>query len=158
MPFLSSWSTTDKRVLLHFSDPVLEMFARCRQAKSSDTESGGILLGTVHGSNLLITEATTPTTLDIRRRCFFERLPFEHLSIAKERWEASEGTIRYLGEWHTHPEDYPCPSGLDKSEWMTLAQRRQDGRPVLAAIVGREALHVELTSPKGTNSVMHSIW
>lgn len=147
MPFLSSWSTFDKRVLLHFSHSVLETFVRCRQAKSSDAESGGILLGTVHGSNLLITETTTPTRLDIRRRCFFERLPFGHISIAK-----SAG--RPVG----------APSGIRVSGMLiqrSIPARRNwikvNGRPVLAVIVGHYALHIELITSTATTSVSSTL-
>lgn len=65
------------------------------------------------------------------------------------RWRASRGTVRYLGEWHTHPEDYPIPSGLDRSEWRRLAAGRRDKRPQLSIIVGRHGLHVELVHSDG---------
>ena len=74
----------------------------------------------------------------------FERTPLGHASIALARWRASHGTVRYLGEWHTHPEDQPTPSSLDRSEWHRLAKERKDERPLLAVIVGRKVLHVEM--------------
>ncbi|HCZ9268877.1 TPA: Mov34/MPN/PAD-1 family protein [Vibrio alginolyticus] len=27
----------------------------------------------------------------------------------------SGGTVNYIGEWHTHPEDFPKPSQQDRS-------------------------------------------
>lgn len=157
MPFISSWATADRRVLLSFLPPVLEVFLQHVQAGRSDSESGGLLLGTVHGSNILITEATVPTMWDKRLRYFFERLPFGHHEIAQARWKASGGTVRYIGEWHTHPEDYPNPSGLDRSEWNRLSLKREDKRPLLAVIVGRKTLYVEIVPNIGIGPVMSSL-
>lgn len=109
---MSSWATDDRKVLLHFSEAAINTFSRHIQADSSDCEAGGLLLGSVHGSNILIEEATTPTAWDKRFRYFFERMPFGHEAIALARWTSSQGTIRYLGEWHTHPEDHPEPASL----------------------------------------------
>ncbi|WP_300454674.1 Mov34/MPN/PAD-1 family protein [Accumulibacter sp.] len=80
-------------------------------------------------------------------------MPFGHEAIALARWTASQGTIRYLGEWHTHPEDYPQPSDLDRSEWNRLSEKRRDRRAMLAVIVGRKALYIELVPSSGCGSV-----
>ncbi|MBU4046695.1 MAG: Mov34/MPN/PAD-1 family protein, partial [Gammaproteobacteria bacterium] len=65
------------------------------------------------------------------------------------RWAASQGTVRYLGEWHTHPEDHPHPSNLDRTEWQRLSAGRRDKRPLLAIIVGRKSLYVGLSPNTG---------
>lgn len=152
MPFISSWATHDKRMLLHFSEPTLETFSQHVQASDADCEAGGLLLGSVHGAHLLLHQATVPTAWDKRFRYLFERMPYGHDAIALSRWTASQGTVRYLGEWHTHPEDYPRPSGLDRSEWTRLAAKRRDKRPMLAVIVGRKSLYVELVPAWGRGS------
>lgn len=146
MQFLDSWASPDRKVLLSFSSEVINTFSRYIQVAPRAAESGGLLLGSVHGNNLLIVEATVPTLLDRRFRYLFERMPFGHKARAERRWRESGGTVRYLGEWHTHPQDYPVPSQLDRDEWQTLAQKRVDQRPLLAVVVGRKALHVELVS------------
>jgi hypothetical protein len=99
---------------------------------------------------MLIEQATVPTVQDKRFSCLFERMPFGHETIDLARWTTSQGTIRYLG--HTHPEDYP--SGLDRTEWNLLAVKRCDKRPVLAVIVGRKSLYVELVPSSGQGSVL----
>lgn len=157
MPFMNSWATPDQRVLLSLDVPVIEVFQRHIQAGSSDCEAGGLLLGTVHGSSLSVTEATVPTIWDKRLQFLFERMPFGHRSIAHARWKASGGLVRYVGEWHTHPQDHPCPSGLDRTEWKKLSRRRADGRPMLAVIVGRQGLYVELVSHEGIDQTMEPI-
>ena len=149
MQFMSSWATEDKRTLLHFSGSSLETFYQYIQASEFDCEAGGILLGSVHGAHLLIELATAPTAGDKRFRYQFERMPAGHEAIAQSRWTTSQGTVRYLGEWHTHPEDHPRPSSLDRAEWSQLSALRRDKRPTLTVIVGRKALHVELVSNSG---------
>lgn len=152
---MKSWATPDRRVLLSLADPVIAVFERHIQAGDSDCEAGGLLLGTVHGlANIALLEATVPTKFDKRLRYFFERLPFGHRSIAQMRWQASGKTVRYLGEWHTHPQDHPEPSDLDRTEWNGLSRRRLDQRPVLAIIVGRKSLYVELVPSTGIGPVM----
>lgn len=154
MQFMSSWATNDKRMLLHFSTAALETFRLHIQASDADCEGGGILLGSIHGGHMLIRQATVPTAWDRRFRYLFERMPFGHEAIALSRWTTSQGTVRYLGEWHTHPEDYPHPSDLDRSEWNHLSAKRRDKRPILAVIVGRKALYVELVPTSGRGSVL----
>lgn len=156
MQFLSSWATQDRLTLLHFSDPVLEVFERHIQT-DLDFEAGGILLGTIHGLNIMVTDATIPTTWDKRFRFFFERLSFGHRTVALLRWRGSKGTIRYIGEWHTHPEDNPNPSGIDCEEWNKLSKQRKDSRPLFAVIVGRKTLHVELVASSGDRLIMSSL-
>lgn len=154
MQFMSSWATNDKRILLHFSTATLETFRLHVQASDADCEAGGLLLGSVHGGHMLIKQATVPTAWDRRFRYLFERMPFGHEAIALSRWTTSQGTVRYLGEWHTHPEDYPHPSGLDRSEWNHLSVKRRDKRPLLAVIVGRKSLYVELVPASSRGSVL----
>uniref|UniRef100_UPI003CED28D9 Mov34/MPN/PAD-1 family protein n=1 Tax=Enterobacter cloacae complex sp. 280C5 TaxID=3395861 RepID=UPI003CED28D9 len=40
----------------------------------------------------------------------------------------SDGFLVYLGEWHTHPEDFPQPSSTDLRSWRTgLKDDRANG-------------------------------
>ena len=57
--------------------------------------------------------------------------------------------VRDLGEWHTHPQEVPSPSYVDLDEWKILAKGRADKRPLLAVVVGRQNLHVELMHADG---------
>ncbi len=149
MPLTNDWSSRDQRKLIHLSPDTLGVFARYVQDSDEAPESGGLLLGTVHGEHLIIEQATAPTVWDLRLRTFFHRSAIGHAKLALDRWRASRGTVRYLGEWHTHPEDYPIPFGLDRSEWRRLAAGRRDKRPQLSIIVGRHGLHVELVHSDG---------
>lgn len=142
---------------MNLTAPAIAVLEHHIQSRDTDTEAGGLLLGTVHGSNIAVSEATAPTRWDKRFRYLFERMPFGHASLARRRWKASGGNVRYVGEWHTHPQDYPAPSSLDRTEWTKLARKRADGRPMLAVIVGRKGLYVELVPQFGAGSVMAPI-
>lgn len=154
---MNSWATDDRRTLLYFSDSSLETFNQYVQVRDVDCEAGGLLLGSVHGTHVLIEQATVPTVWDKRFRYLFERMPFGHEAIALARWTDSQGIIRYLGEWHTHPEDHPHPSSLDRSEWNRLSAKRRDKRPMLAVIVGRKSLYAELVPRLGRASVFSPV-
>lgn len=148
MLFISTWKEPDSERLVYFAPKVVGVFEQYIQGEN-DAEAGGILLGHVRGNHLEILEATIPTPEDRRLKYFFERLLRGHQTIAERRWRNSKGLIRYVGEWHTHPEDHPTPSSLDISEWQRLASSRRDGRPMLAVIVGRRGLRVEYMQSDG---------
>ncbi|UZA68695.1 Mov34/MPN/PAD-1 family protein [Pseudomonas viridiflava] len=152
MHFITEWSANQGRNLIYIHPEVLDVFQRHIQACASDLEGGGLLLGYVRGSHLEIVEATIPTKFDRRFRAFFERMTDLHEHIAQKRWADSDGLIRYVGEWHTHPQDYPSPSGTDLTEWRKLAVKRKDRRPVLGIIVGRKALYLESMHSAGNGT------
>lgn len=148
LQFMSTWKDPNSKCLVYFMPEVIMVFSHFIQGEH-DTEPGGILLGHVRGIHLKILEATVPTPKDRRLRYFFERLLHGHKGIAERRWRESNGLVRYVGEWHTHPENHPTPPSLDISEWQKLAVARRDGRPLLASIVGRESLRVEYVESDG---------
>ena len=124
-----------------------------RQAGFLSKEAGGILLGYRRGPHIEVLEATAPMRKDIRGRNSFERKDSGHQSLSDKRWEASDGTILYLGEWHTHPTNIPEPSTIDRHEWDKLKRCYQD--PLLFLIAGTSHWYVEylychwiITSPK----------
>lgn len=143
------WISQDNKTLLYFETGVLNQFSKYIQFKESVPESGGLLLGTVHGDHLIVKEITTPTIWDKCRRYLFERSPIGHSTVAEDQWRESHGLVRYIGEWHTHPEDYPTPSSIDVVEWRKLAGGRIDQRPLLGVIIGRKDMHLELLASDG---------
>jgi integrative and conjugative element protein (TIGR02256 family) len=154
MPFLNIWSNPRGDRLVFFSSEVLAIFDRYIQDES-DPEAGGILLGHVRGVHLEILEATVPTPKDRRLKYLFERFTYGHQKIARRRWRESGGLVRYVGEWHTHPEDHPTPSATDTREWLRLARDRRDGRPLLTTIVGRQSLRVEFMQASGARQRLY---
>jgi hypothetical protein len=112
----------------------LTTLQKYRQDSADKPEAGGILIGYRRDEHLHITYATEPSEEDIRSRYSFERVAKTHQSTATEQWNRSGGKTDYLGEWHSHPEVYPSPSRIDRSEWRLICQRR--ALPMVFIIIG----------------------
>jgi integrative and conjugative element protein (TIGR02256 family) len=115
---------------------VLQGMAMFRQRGPSDPEAGGILLGMRRAEHLHCTAFTCPGPQDRRARTEFHRARGFHQAHALRHWNESKGLVDYLGEWHTHPERRPSPSGVDRREWQSLIGRYQV--PLLFAVVGMD--------------------
>ncbi len=98
---------------------VVETLQNHRQANKDSLESGGVLLGRFIkvSKNIVVDKITTPMRGDKQTRFSFKRLSLLHQKIITEEWTKSNGTSNYLGEWHTHPEDFPTLSGVDIRDW-----------------------------------------
>lgn len=117
---------------------VLEILSTFRQCQPTDTEAGGILIGSYRENHIHIVSATTPKSEDIRTRfSFFRRSP-EHQAIATRAWKSSKKTQTIVGEWHTHPENDPAPSSLDLAEWW----KEPGDPPLIFVIQGIQSLWV----------------
>lgn len=113
---------------------VVQTLQPFRQKRSSALEAGGILIGYRRGAHLHIVEATVPGPSDRRARCGFERRDFSHEVTARLRWKQSGRKLDYVGEWHTHPEDEPSPSSLDRREWIAILHN--SNHPMIFLILG----------------------
>lgn len=102
--------------VIRISTDVLETFRRHRQVSFQDSESGGIILGSVFNDHVLINQATTPGNGDRRGPCIFHRHKERAQKIVNERFSKSQGKQIYIGEWHTHRQVHPNPSFKDKFE------------------------------------------
>jgi len=105
-------------------DVVVKMH-QYRQTKARALEAGGVLLGRIiPGSGAGIIDAvTTPTREDHRKRDRFCRAEKGTQKLIKGAWKKSGGSSIYLGEWHTHPQASPIPSGLDLENWKRLVKK-----------------------------------
>ena len=157
MQHLTDWSARDGRFLIYVHPAVIASFGPYVQHKLSDPESGGILLGTVRGPHLELVHATAPFPTDRRARYSFNRSSEGHAELADQLWRESGGIIRYIGEWHTHPEDHPSPSGIDLREWKASAAKRADGRPMVGVIVGTKGIYIQSTSATGETLVYEAL-
>lgn len=99
-------------------------------------EAGGLLLGLRRASNIEVKWLTVPQKSDMRKRFGFVREVIGHAATALLRWSETGFTADYIGEWHTHPEQYPTPSSTDISEWSRLEAARTDNRPLFFLIIG----------------------
>lgn len=106
-------------------------------------EAGGILIGSYRGPHVEVSECTVPMPGDQRLRHMFDRKDPGHERAARDAWRRSHHTQTYVGEWHTHPEDHPSPSWLDRRTWSNVMRNHRDG-PVLFLIVGRQEFWIGL--------------
>lgn len=108
-------------------------------------EAGGVLLGRYirDSVDIVIDEVTIPMWGDRRGWFSFLRASRPHQKVIDRLWQESEGTINYLGEWHTHPEDIPNPSNTDIKDWeRKLKQDIFDGDSLYFIIIGIKGLRV----------------
>lgn len=144
MRFIGEWSSADRKRLVVFAPDVLAVFWKYRQRFFWQPESGGILLGRRRGKHLEVMLATEPSPLDKRSTYSFLREAAYHNEAAQQAWLKGERQIDYLGEWHTHPQTVPTPSGIDRDEWCKLVLQRPDKTTLLTIVVGTKELRVEL--------------
>jgi integrative and conjugative element protein (TIGR02256 family) len=131
---------------------MLQLLAH-RQSLPTDREAGGILLGRLVdcSADIIVDEVSIPTPLDRSGRFHFLRHRKPAQQHVDKAWAESSCTRIYLGEWHTHPEDVPNPSGHDVTDWrriVTSAKFEQES--LFFVIVGRTMTCVwELAKQRG---------
>lgn len=123
---------TTRLVLVH--PRVVEEILTNIEQPAGFREAGGIFIGAHRGSHIEISDCTRPLPRDHRTRTGFYRKDPGHQAAALAAWKASNGTDTFVGEWHTHPEDHPRYSFVDRLTWGTLMCRSRD--PVVLAIGG----------------------
>ncbi|WP_437324951.1 Mov34/MPN/PAD-1 family protein [Sorangium sp. So ce381] len=125
------------------SAPALAAMVAFQQRTRRDAEAGGVLLGRYlrDAPHVIVDEVTTPMPGDRRWFTGFHRSRRAHQRVIDDRWKASRGTCQYLGEWHTHPEETPTPSWIDRCDWRRrLARDSYDAASLFFLIVGTRAV------------------
>lgn len=99
-------------------------------------EVGGWLLGywAEDRSSVFVTHATPPAS---KGTPFGVRISGRgHRRLFDQAWDASDGLVTFLGDWHTHPGSPPYPSARDEAALVKLATGVKFGTPEpLIAIV-----------------------
>lgn len=130
-----SLSLPGSQQCLIISDAVLEHFHHHRQARFWHREAGGHLFGAVDGDFIEIVAASGPQRGDLRRRFSFA---FRRKSAQELIDEQFAQNRHYIGDWHTHPQDRPTPSGIDLSTMQSRFRESHHGlRGMIFCIVGR---------------------
>ncbi|RDY60214.1 Mov34/MPN/PAD-1 family protein [Flagellimonas nanhaiensis] len=114
-------------------------------------EAGGILSGyCIDNFNFSIVDVTMPYEKDKRSKFGFWRASRLHQRFLNKIFKNSKGKCIYLGEWHTHPEDYPTPSGQDRKSMIDQIQKSElNSEKIFAVIMGRKGLHLSVLERKG---------
>lgn len=120
---------------IFLSKRVLDDFNNYKQDKINKNESGGILLGQVFKNNIYILKNSVPSKYDISKRYSFERDMANAQKIIDLEFEESEGRTIYLGEWHTHPENDPNPSGQDLKMIKDQFRKNKLNEPFIVLII-----------------------
>ncbi|EEE2268031.1 peptidase [Salmonella enterica subsp. houtenae] len=118
---------------------VVQLLTSYRQMHYASTEAGGTLIGERRGQHIVVTHISEPGRDDVRSRNRIERRGDHHQQKVDELFQQSNGFLVYLGEWHTHPEDFPQPSYIDIKSWLTGLIAAE---PMLMLIVGRKGVWV----------------
>ena len=129
------------------ADSVLKHFSRYQQLHEDQTEAGGQLFGAVNGTTISIVDATGPRRTDRRSRCSY--IPDRKAEQREIDGRFAVG-LHFLGDWHTHPELLPTPSGTDlrnMRECVKRSKRAVSG--FLLLIVGTAPL------PRGLHASLH---
>ena len=126
-----------------FVSEVLEHLHRHRQRGLFANEAGGQLFGGRTATGLQVVAATGPYKGDARTRTSYRSDP-----VAADRMIGvmrNRGLI-YLGEWHTHPERHPRPSGRDVDAFVRLcAHSEHASATLILAIQGQAATPMGLS-------------
>jgi len=115
------------------------------QHEMSAAEAGGVLLGRLilNSNDVIIDDVTIPSKVDKRNRFFFWRSRKTAQEQVNEAWKESYQTRVYLGEWHTHPEDDPSPSCVDKKNWRRIVRNaRYEQESLFFIIAGRKTIRI----------------
>lgn len=118
---------------------VAERLLAHKQVKSDSAEAAGVIIGERRGNHLVIQRISEPGQDDRRSRYAVDRCGRIHQLAVDQAFSQSGGTLQYLGEWHTHPEDYPTPSPRDLKSWR---KHLIDPEPMVLIIVGLSQIWV----------------
>ena len=103
-------------IKLIINQEVIDEINKYRQINNNN-ESGGVLLGKkeLNNDTYVISNITVPYIYDNSSKTSFIRNKDYTQQQINEIWEASNGIVNYIGEWHTHSVKDPIPSTTDNS-------------------------------------------
>ncbi len=119
---------------LTISRGVLKHFRKHQQTRLDALEAGGQLFAKLSSEAVTIEQATGPRRSDFRTRTLYvPDRSAEQIEI--DFWHRKR--LHYVGDWHTHPETKPHPSGNDlDSIRESFVRSRHSLHGFLLVIVG----------------------
>lgn len=89
-------------------------------------ETGGVLLGYIKDDLLIIEKASNGGSNAIHEEFYFRADP-HYVDMFIDMEIANSGNkLRYIGEWHTHPQINPIPSELDLQSLYEISESSYD--------------------------------
>jgi len=106
------------------------------------TETGGVLMGFVNNNTIFVEKVSNGGSKAIHEYLYFRADPnYVNMFIDIESAN-SNGQLRYVGEWHTHPQLVPEPSEKDLNSLFEIAETSNDF--CLLLIIGAFDFEVDL--------------
>lgn len=132
---------------IFFTESVLKHLWKHRQTHWWKREAGGLLFARIDRQSILVAEATGPRRSDRRGRYFYRAdRGVEQGEIAERHLNG----LHYIGDWHSHPEKFPVPSGRDEATMATrVIESRHQLNGFLFVIAGQAPF------PSGLAVVVH---
>ncbi|MGK0467247.1 Mov34/MPN/PAD-1 family protein [Clostridium sp.] len=130
---------------IKIDDGIVKLISCYKQIDRKDCEAGGILIGRENKEtgNLIVEYATEPYDKDKRKRMSFYRKDKKHIDFYNKLYEDYTGIYAYIGEWHSHPEDYPNYSSIDINNWKKISKINVDKEKIYYhLIVGNKEIRV----------------
>lgn len=124
---------------LKVSLELIEKLSTFRQLNEENKESGGVLIGSFlsNEKGFIIDKITIPQKEDKQTRYSFYRST-QHNKLVQKIWKETNGFSTLLGLWHTHPENIPNYSYVDKKDWLnSLVESKYEKDCLFFFIIGR---------------------
>lgn len=127
---------------LLLSNAVLQHFHAYRQTRFWQREAGGLMFARIVGNVITIEEATGPRPTDRRSRYCYQG---DRCAEQQEIDQRHPLGLHYIGDWHTHPEPKPNPSGSDDRAMISrINASKHQLKGFLFVIVGTASFPVGL--------------
>lgn len=138
-------------IMVRISKELIFEMATFIQNDNKKPESGGILIGYYQEKDsYIITDFTQPRKGDKQSRYEFVRSKKNAQKVLITLFRESDGKKIYFGEWHTHPEDNPTPSGTDTSSIIKRIQNdRINSETIFMIIFGRKSFYISSVNKFG---------
>jgi integrative and conjugative element protein (TIGR02256 family) len=90
-------------------------FLRSYCQSPTSCETGGVLAGFLRKDNIwVVSHPMPPSPRNRAGRFWVKRHRGDSQKFVENVFKATDGIVNYIGEWHTHPEPVPTPSGKDR--------------------------------------------
>jgi integrative and conjugative element protein (TIGR02256 family) len=108
--------TKDGRLFATLTEPVIEYLLEQRQSSWCKPERGGQIFAKLEISTRLV-EVTGPSLCDRSGSTWFE---IERESAQRQILARFAYGVHFIGDWHTHAQQYPSPSARDIESMRSL--------------------------------------